>query len=162
MDKQFFVDEVKQAERSLYRVARSFLSTDADAADAVQEALTHAWARRDTLRESKYFRTWLTRILINVCKKALRSRRWLVAMAEVPSPRAYPLADLDRSALREAMRSMDAKYRLPLVLFYLDDYSLKEISGMLTLPQGTVKSRLHRAREILRTKLHQEVFDDEA
>ena len=57
---------------------------------------------------------------------------------------------------------MDLKYRIPLVLFYLDGYSLQEVAGLLLLPQGTVKNRLHRAREKLRVQLSEEVFEDEA
>ena len=82
MDKQYFTQEVKQAERSLYRIARSYLPTDADAADAVQEALVRAWAKRnDATGAVKYFRTWLTRIVINACKNELKKRRWTKAAA---------------------------------------------------------------------------------
>jgi RNA polymerase sigma-70 factor (ECF subfamily) len=162
MDKQFFASEVMSAERSLYRIARSYLPTDADAADAVQEALTRAWEKRGTLRELKFFRTWLTRIVINECKAALRERRRVRPMAQVPEPKPSPPPQADYSLLHDALKAMDIKYRIPLVLFYLDGYSLKEVAGLLLLPQGTVKNRLHRAREKLRTRLSEEVFDDEA
>lgn len=75
MDRLTFINEVKARERQLYRIARSYLSAEADCADAVQEALTRAWARRETLRDDTLFGTWLTRILINECKTALRRRR---------------------------------------------------------------------------------------
>jgi RNA polymerase sigma-70 factor (ECF subfamily) len=162
MDKQFFTSEVMSAERSLYRIARSYLPTDVDAADAVQEALTRAWEKRGTLRELQYFRTWLTRIVINVCKTVLRERRRVRPMAQVPETMPSPPPYDDYPLLHDTLQTMDLKYRIPLVLFYLDGYSLKEIAGLLLLPQGTVKNRLHRAREKLRTKLSEEVFDDEA
>jgi RNA polymerase sigma-70 factor (ECF subfamily) len=162
MDKQFFISEVKSAERNLYRIARSYLPSDTDAADAVQEALTRAWAKRGTLHEPEYFRTWLTRIVINVCKSSLRGRGRVQLMAEVPEPPILPSMHTEYSLLREALRVLDVKYRVPLVLFYLDGYSLKEIAKMLVLPQGTVKNRLFRAREKLRAQLQEEVFDDEA
>ena len=162
MDKQFFISEVKSAERSLYRIARSYLPTDADAADAVQEALTRAWAKRGTVNRPEYFRTWLVRIVINACKSALREHRRVQPMAEVPEPPAQPSRSADHPALQDALQALDVKYRIPLVLFYLDGYSLQEISSLLVLPQGTVKNRLYRAREKLRTQLKEEVFDDEA
>lgn len=162
MDKQFFISEVKSAERSLYRIARSYLPSDTDAADAVQEALTRAWAKRDTLHEPAYFRTWLTRIVINVCKSAMRVHKRVQPMAEVPEPPANTFVQTEYSLLREALQVLDVKYRVPLVLFYLDGYSLNEIAKLLVLPQGTVKNRLFRAREKLRNQLQEEVFDDEA
>lgn len=162
MDKQFFASEVKAAERSLYRIAYSFLSSDADAADAVQEALTRAWSSRIHLREVQYFRTWLTRILINVCKATLKMRRRIEPMAEIPTGITIAASAADSMYLRDAVRELDVKYRIPLVLFYLDGYTISEIAQLLALPQGTVKNRLHRAREKLRTQLKEEVFDDEA
>lgn len=160
MLKDVFIDEVKAAERSLYRVARCYLPTDADAADAVQEALTRAWAKRQTLRRPEYFRTWLTRILINVCKGMLRASKRLVPMAEPPPPAPRPP---EGDALRDALGRLDAKHRAPLILFYLDGYSVREVAGMLNLPQGTVKNRLFRARKALKDDLlGEEMFDDEA
>jgi len=161
MDKQFFTQEVKQAERSLYRIARSYLPTDADAADAVQEALARAWAKRDVLREEQYFRTWLTRIVINACKDELKRHKRVRLMAEVPEPAPAPPAAA-RDELSGALETLGVKYRVPLVLFYLDGYSIGEISKLLFLPQGTVKNRIFRARKKLRTYLQQEVFEDEA
>jgi RNA polymerase sigma-70 factor (ECF subfamily) len=162
MDKQFFINEVKSAERNLYRIARSYLPSDTDAADAVQEALTRAWAKRGTLHEPEYFRTWLTRIVINVCKSLLRRRGRVQLMADVPEPPVQTSMQTDYSILRDALHALDVKYRVPLILFYLDGYSLNEIAKMMVLPQGTVKNRLFRAREKLRTQLQEEVFDDEA
>lgn len=159
MNKEFFVQEVKGAERSLYRIARSYLPTDADAADAVQEAITRAWAKRGTLREEQYFRTWLTRIVINACKDELKRLKRVQLTPEVPEQRQPAAPGLD---LKEALSALDIKYRLPLVLYYLDGYSIKEIAALLSLPQGTVKNRLFRAKDKLRSCLQQEeVFDDE-
>ncbi len=159
MDKQFFSEEVKAAERSLYRIARCYLNTDADAADAVQEALLRAWAKRDTLREPRFFRTWLNRIAINVCKDELKRRKRVDAIEQIPEvSRAEPL----QNEIRDAMLVIDAKYRVPLVLFYLDGYSVKEIAMVLRITQGAAKSRLFRAKEKLRTELnHEKVFEDE-
>lgn len=161
MDKQCFTEEVRAAQRSLYRIARSYLNSDADAADAVQEALTRAWAKRDTLRETQYFRTWLTRIMINACKDELKRRRREVLTDQPPEP-PHSAVPTPQNDLRDALQTLDVKYRVPLVLFYLDGYSVQEIAKLLRLPQGTVKNRLFRAKEKLRTSLQQEeVFVDE-
>lgn len=161
MDKQFFTEEVKAAERSLYRVARSYLPSDHDAADAVQEALLRAWAKRNTIRDERFFRTWLTRVVINVCKDERKRLKRVTPVQEIPEPVPERSA-APRDELKEALRALDAKYRVPLALFYLDGYSIREIAGMMTLPQGTVKNRLHRAKDKLREQLQQqEVFEDE-
>ena len=75
MDKQTFSEGVRRMERRLYRVAMSYTGNVPDAADAVQEALLRAWRRRDTLRDERYFDTWLMRVVINESKTLLRRRR---------------------------------------------------------------------------------------
>ena len=65
MDRQFFIASAQAMERSMYCIARSYLRCEADCEDALQNALLRAWEKRNTLREERYFRTWLTRILIN-------------------------------------------------------------------------------------------------
>ena len=151
MDKQFFLTEVKAAERSLYRVARSYLSCDADAADAVQNALGKAWMKRDSLRDERLFRTWLTRIVINECVTFARHRKRFVPMADPPEPPPTPNGAL--GDLRQAMAELPPVQRVTVTLFYLDGYTLEEIASMLRVPLGTVKNRLFRARRQLRIDL---------
>ena len=74
MDEETFMDEVEAMERALYRVSRSLLKSPEDCADAVQEALARAWARRGRV-DADYFRPWLMRILINECHTIGRKRR---------------------------------------------------------------------------------------
>ncbi len=161
MNEQFFTAEVKARERSLYRIAVSYLRNDADAADAVQDALLKAWEKRDTLRVPAHFGIWLTRILINTCKGRLRGRTLEIALAEVPDEGTQGVSE-DALVLRAALDSLDLKYRIPLVLHYLDGYPVKEVARIMGLPVGTVKSRLSRAKGQMQTRLiNQEVFDDE-
>ena len=151
MNKTEFTAAVLAAEPTLYRVARSMLPCEADCADAAQSAILRAWEKLDTLKSPEYFRTWLVRILINECRSALR-RRSRYACAEpdeslpAPEPERY-------DELYEALYSLDEKYRLPVTLHYLEGFRLAEIAEMLRLPQGTVATRLRRARELLREKL---------
>ena len=85
MDKQTFSEAVQRMERSLYRVAMSYTGNVPDAADAVQEALLRAWNRRDTLRDERYFDTWLMRVVINA-QEAARAAHG--AAARTPRGRA--------------------------------------------------------------------------
>lgn len=74
MDKEEFTRAVLEYESTLYRVAKSMLGSEADCADAAQNALLRAWEKQHTLRDTAYFKTWLTRILINECRAMLRQR----------------------------------------------------------------------------------------
>lgn len=153
MDAAAFTDLVLPRERSLYRIAVSFLHSDADAADAVQDALQKAWEKRFSLRDRAVFGTWLTRILINVCKQRLREKRPALELNE-----HHVVDEPDRAqdlALKMALEQLDTMHRLPLLLYHLEGFSVKEIASMLRLPQGTVTSRLARARLKLREALEE-------
>ena len=158
MDVALFTDQVRARERSLYRIAYSYLQSDADAADAVQDALLKAWEKRHTLRQPQFFGSWLTRILINRCKQMLRQRK-----PQYPLQEQHAVSQEDAVedlALASALEQLDPKYRIPLLLFHLEGFSVKEIAGIMRLPQNTVKSRLARARQKLNDLLtQQEVFD---
>ena len=117
MDKAEFTAAVLEAEPALYRVAKAMLRSEQDCADAAQQAILRAWEQLDTLRRPKYFKTWLTRILINECRAILRLRQRLAPYKQeqaecIPAPAAD-----DHSDLYEALLSLDEKYRLPVVPF---------------------------------------------
>jgi RNA polymerase sigma-70 factor (ECF subfamily) len=159
MDKQTFATQVTEMERSLYRVARGCLNDGADCADAVQEALLRAWEKRDNLREPRYFHTWLTRILINVCKAMLKKSR----RTQPTDPAALPDTPRgeDPPSLADALTALEPRDRAPLILHYLEGYSIPEIAHLLRAPQGTVKCRLYRARKKLKLAIREEAYDDE-
>lgn len=152
IDKETFSTLVHEQQRQLYRIAVSYTASSADAEDAMQEALLRAWKRRDTLRNPAYFGTWLNRILINECKTLLRKRKRQLPTADLPNLAAPP-PDEQAMALRTALFALPEKYRVPLVLNLLEGYTLREIAAMLSLPVGTVKTRIARAKQ----KLEQEV-----
>lgn len=149
-----FATEVKQRERSLYRIAITYLRQEQDALDAVQDALVISWEKRHTLRQPAYFGTWLTRILINCCKQKLRARKPETPLYEADAPSVPDSAE--DLALKMAIETLDLKYRVPLLLYHLDGYAIKEVAAILRLPQGTVKSRLARARLMLKQELQEE------
>ena len=151
MDKEEFTRAVLEYESTLYRVAKSMLGIEADCADAAQNALLRAWAKQHTLRDMAYFKTWLTRILINECRAMLRQRARFVPLEEEAAE--GEIAPERDSGLYEAVMGLDVKYRVPFVLYYIEGFRTREIASMLKLPEGTVKTRLRRAREILCTEL---------
>ena len=151
MDEREFRERALAIERRLYRTSYMMLRSDADCADAVQEALFKAWRSRDRLRDPQYFETWLTRILINECKQTLRRRR-----PEAPLSEAIPAPGDEGGPLREALWRLPERFRLPVVLKHMEGYSVREIAAMLSLPQGTVSWRLSRAMKLLRQYLEEE------
>ena len=147
-----FTERARGCERRLYRVARTLLSSETDCEDAVQEALLKAWARLHTLREEAYFETWLTRILINQCRSLHRKRTF--AAAELPE--SLPAPEPGRSPLMEALEALPVRNRIAVELHYIEGYSVKECAKLLTVPEGTVKWRLHQGRRLLQRLLGEE------
>ncbi|MBQ2929024.1 MAG: sigma-70 family RNA polymerase sigma factor [Clostridia bacterium] len=152
MDKDFFVREIEQCSGTLYRVASAILHNDDACMDAMQETALKAWEKRHTLREERYFRTWVTRICINTCRSMQNARRRLVSIEEVPEPSAAPYDP----ALNLALAALPEQLRLPLVLCYSEGMTYAEIATTLRLPVATVRGRIHRAKKELRKELDAE------
>ena len=149
MNDREYMARVQAMERRLYRISHAILWCDADCADAVQEAVFRGWMKRSTLREERYFETWLIRILINECKNLLRRRK----NQPLPLQESLPAGEETDLHLRETLKGLPEKYRLPLLLHHLEGYSLKEIAEMLGISDGLAKSRLYQARQLLRKAL---------
>ncbi len=150
-DKDAFVRLMRALEVSMYQTARAFLRSDADCADAMQETVLRAYRSIRSLREPGYFKTWVIRILINECKRTLQLKRNVVALA-VGYDAGVSEAGYDRVEVRDMVDQLEDSLRGVVLLYYYGELTVKEISEELELPEGTVKSRLHRAREILGTK----------
>jgi len=147
------------------RTAMAILGHEADARDAVADALGAVWRGLPQLRDPLAFDAWSTRILVHACRRSLRRRgrervHEVVIGAESPevgSEVAGP-ADLvsGRIALERAFDRLDADARAILVLHHLDGRPLSEIAAVLGVPVGTAKSRLHTARRALERALERE------
>lgn len=156
MHQEKFLACAMEQERTLYRVAKTLLRSDADCADAVQEALLKGLRGAPLLRSEQYAKTWLTRILINTCKDMLRrsARTGTVELSEF-----YPAPDCtEQRELYDALHALPEELRLPLVLHYLEGFPLREISRMLRVPEGTLKRRMWQGRKELREMLSEEAI----
>jgi len=155
MNKQEFTQHVLEAENSMYRVAKSIAVNETDCEDAVQQAILTAYDKLKCLRNEKYFKTWLIRILINECYRIRRCKGCIVSfedyMYDVPFESNVDIE------LREAVFKLPQKIRTIIVLYYIEGYSIDETAYMLRIPQGTVKSRLHKGRKLLRDMLNDEI-----
>ena len=140
-----FVELVESQKGTLYKVARSCLHNDADAADAISETVLACFEKLDTLRQPQYFRTWLVRILIRKCQDMLRERRRSVPLEEAP-PMAYTEPGQAKVEFLSLLDSLDEKYRTVLLLYYGEGFTVKEIAQAMDWKVETAKTRLKRAR----------------
>ena len=150
MTQEEFAKRIITMQDTLYRVSTTILPQLCDREDAVQAAIEKAWRKQVTLREEQTLRAWVIRILINECYALLRRRKRESPVEVLPERETEPDAHPN---LYRLFTSLDEKYRLPMVLFYVEGYSVEEIARMLRMPQGTLKSRLHRGRLLLRDTL---------
>ncbi|MHC1787823.1 MAG: RNA polymerase sigma factor [Christensenellales bacterium] len=150
-----FSQRITDMTQTLYRVCHAQLSQRCDYEDAVQETLEKAWENRGRLRDERYMQTWVIRILINQCHTIQRQRKHEVITDEPPEGKPPPEPDQDLT-LQEALLTLDEKLRLPIILYYIENYRVIEIASMLRVPQGTVKTRMARAREALKAYYGQE------
>ena len=146
-DRDAFVRLIEEHKLSMTRTALAVLHDEEDAADAIGETVLTAFAKLHTLREPKYFKTWLTRVLLCNCFGILRLRRGLAPLDQLPEGET-PQQDRDLALdVGEALASLAENDRLVLTLHYLDDLPVKEIARMLGVKENTVKTRLLRGRE---------------
>lgn len=143
------MEQIEQLQGRLYRVALCMLRNDADVQDALQETVLKAWEKRHTLRNEAYFGTWVTRIAINTCKQMYRQNQRIVLMDELPET---PTTS-DGITLKMLIECLPDKLRLPFVLYYSEGMDTAEVAGALHLTATAVRSRIHRAKIILRKEL---------
>jgi RNA polymerase sigma-70 factor (ECF subfamily) len=155
---------VRRKVETVYRTARAILGNDADADDATQETFLGAWRQLGALREPDRFDAWLGRITVNACRQALRRRR-TGAVVAIPVSAAegvtdsssdFPRRVVAADAFDRAFDRLPVEQRAILVLHHRDELSIGEVATRLGVPEGTVKSRLHAARQALERSLTRE------
>lgn len=137
---------MQQHTKDMYRVAIAILMNDEDVADAIQETILDCWERIETLREERYFKTWLTRILINNCYDIRRKHENLAPIEEYEPPGVEDSYNLE---LKEALAALEEIYRIPMLLYYGQGWKTKEIGELLHVSTSTIQTRLARGREKL-------------
>jgi len=152
---------------AVYRTSLAILGDSADAADATQETFVSAWCHYADLRDADLFDAWLGRINLNACRAQLR-RRGRTRVREIrlldplddrepPSPeRALDDRTADADAFDRAFARLSIDDRAVLVLHHLQERPVAQIAAALGSPEGTIKSRLHRARAALESALAKE------
>jgi RNA polymerase sigma-70 factor, ECF subfamily len=142
-----------------FRIARAMLGDESDARDATQDAFVSAWCELPRLRDPEQFDAWLRRIVVNACRARIRVRKRIREIRlDVTIDPAAPGPGLSEQLgatdmLARAFDRLDGNKRAILVLHHLDGSSVAEIAASMGIPIGTVKWRLHDAREALQRAL---------
>ena len=134
---------------SLYRVAFSILKNEDEIYDAISNTTVIVFEKISNLKNEEFFKTWLTRILINECYKIYNQNKKIVYLDTTLQEKLDyndTYTDLD---VKEIIKNLKNDIKEVVVLYYFEDFGVKEISEILEIPQGTVKSRLSRARSEL-------------
>lgn len=151
-DPDAFTELIQMHMKDMYKVALAVLMNDEDAADAIQDTILTCWEKMNTLKRNCYFKTWMTRILINKCYDIRKEKINITSLEEYEEPCIYDQYNLE---LKEVLSVLDEKYRIILTLFYVEGYHIKEIAKILKIPRSTVATRLQRGRDRL-AKLYKE------
>ena len=149
MEKDKFCMLTQKNQKKMYSIAYQIVRNEADACDAVAEGILHAYERRNAIKDREKFSSWICQIVRNEAINILRRRKkerdiWMRLL--------YSQQEEDelREELSAVMENLPRDCREEMILFYYCGLSLKEIAEFRQLPLGTVKSRIHRGRKIVR------------
>ena len=157
----------------VYRFCLHIMRNRENADDLYQDTVLTAFRKAGILDLSENPKSYLLSIAVklshNFLRKEKRKNEKIILSADETFDNLPDNADIQqsteekalKSALRKAVAELDEKYRIPVVLYYFDEHNIGFISEVMKLPQGTVKSRLHKARELIAIKLKKEGFDNE-
>lgn len=161
-----FAALVEEHQRYVYNLALRVVKDENEALDLTQETFVRAWTALPNFKGQSQFRTWLYRIVTNLCYNRLPNLRRSLkdlgddVMEDIPEPHFNsPASEFESNEtkrhLSEAIQNLDANYQLLITLRYQNELSYDEIASTLNLPLGTVKTGIFRAKEQLRKSLAQ-------
>lgn len=155
-DEESFFERISEEKRLLYGIAYSYVRSEADALEMLQEATCRAWIKRGSLKDPAKFRSWLTRILINCCLDELKRRKragegW--ERSRETGGETMEMASGRKLDMERALDAVKPKYRQVLLLKYYRDFTIGEIAEVLGKPEGTVKTWLNKGLQQLRDKM---------
>jgi len=151
-DADSFIRLVEENKQTLMRVACGFFQSREDVADAIQETIADAYEHIRELKKPEYFKTWLVRILINNCSSLYNQNKKSVGMEEIAETagESFEMANIE---FLEMIRSLPEDSRVIFQLYYGENFTTREISEILHKKESTVKSKLHRGKEQIRSQM---------
>lgn len=158
-DEKAYITLFKQYEADIFRMAYVYVKNQEDALDIVQETAYKSFDQIKTLNNPKYFKTWLIRIAINNALSHLKSQKKIVHLKPEYADMfpANKKEDISlKVTLKDLIEELDEKEKSIVLLRFYADHTITEISGILDMPLGTVKTILYRSLEKLRIKINKE------
>lgn len=155
-DKEAFISIINEHLQMMYKVAKTRLSSEEDIGDAIQETILSAYKSICVLKNTSYFKTWLIKILINKCNDIISKNKKVIYVEDYyESIENEDLLEAKVSieeniVFNETLNSLDESYKIVIVLYYVSGFNTREISEILKEKEGTIKSRLSRARQKLK------------
>lgn len=154
MKQEEFAQRIGLVRVKLYKTAMLYLGNEADALEAVDEAVYKALRGLKRLRDAELFDTWITRILINECHNELRRRKRMIPMEQLPE---QTQDNAEQLPLRQAIEALPKEMKDVVILRYFSGYTLAQTAGILQIPAGTVSTRQRNALKRLKLELLEEV-----
>ena len=148
-DIEAFINLTDINKTSMYKVAKSILNNNEDIADAIQETILSCYKNIEKLKEIKYFKTWMTRILINKCNDVIRANKNIIYI-EQEKEEGYSENIEQSVSLRECFDRLKPDYKIVMIMYYDQGFNSKEISEILNINESTVRTRMARGRDYLR------------
>lgn len=152
MRKVEFINLIEENKIPLYRLAKSIVKSEHDTQDVVNESIVKAYENLEKLKNKESFKPWIMRILVNECYALINRQKRIKLEDDMTVYNLSYKEDASHELMCE-IEKLEIEFRTVLILFYYEDMSIKSISEVLNISQGTVKSRLSRAKSKLKVIL---------
>ena len=146
-DGDAFVELMELHKQSMYKVAKAYLKREEDVADAISETILDCFEHLESLRETRYFGTWLVRILINNCNNIRKSNNRTEYIGQIEILAEGQRTDARTSSFLDYLEPLEEEDRLIMILFYVWGFRTREISELLHIKEATINSRMQRGRQ---------------
>ena len=150
-DNETFITLIRQHSSAMYRLSYGILHCEADAEDAVGEAILKAYEKLNTLKKPERFKSWIMQITANEAKMIYRKKKRTSCVEDMEE--MTPAFADDYHELWDAVMKLDLIFREVIILYFYESLSVKEIGRVLHIAEGTVKSRLFRGKKYLKDML---------
>lgn len=148
-DRNAFTTLILNIEDELYKIARTRLNNEDDILDVIQDTIISAYKSIKKLRKPELFKKWIIKILINKCNDQYRKKQFIELNENIVGEIEIDSSKIDFDCL---MKILNYDERIAMTLFYLEDYTTKEIGKLLKTNENTIKTRIKRAKEKIKNR----------
>ncbi len=152
-DEEAFINVIDEYMPQMYKIARCRLNNEESIGDAIQETILSAFTNIKKLKETRYFKTWIIKILINKCNDIIKGNKILYVddcSFFEDTNFTYGGSSEEKLYFESILNKLTSECRLVVVMYYVNRFTTKEISEILNEKEGTIKSRLSRSRQQLK------------